>query len=139
MDSLTKEILAEKENVEEALNNLKEALARTNKSVIELSAIAAFLHNVYNGIENILKQTLKVKGIKIPKTETWHKDLLNTSASNGIISGKIADELYEYLTFRHFFIHGYGFMLDEKQLEGLASDIPNIWSRFLSEIENSLN
>lgn len=105
MGSLTQEIVAEKENVEETLNNLKDALARTNKSVIELSAIAAFLHNVYNGIENILKQTLKIKGIKIQKTETWRKDLLNTSAANGIISGKIADELYEYLTFRHFFIH----------------------------------
>lgn len=139
MGSLTQEIVAEKENVEETLNNLKDALARTSKSVIELSAIAAFLHNVYNGIENILKQTLKAKGIKIPKTETWHKDLLNTSASNGIISEKIADELYEYLTFRHFFIHAYGFMLDEKQLEGLTNDIPNIWSRFLSEIENSLS
>lgn len=125
--------------MEETLNNLKEALARTNKSVIELSAIAAFLHNIYNGIENILKQTLKVRSIKIPKTETWHKDLLNTSVSNGIISEKIADELYEYLTFRHFFIHAYGFMLDEKQLEGLANDILNIWSRFLSEIKNSLN
>lgn len=139
MGSLTREILAEKENVEIALNNLKDAMTKTKKSVIELSAIATFLHNIYNGIENILKQALKTKGVKIPKSETWHKDLLNLSASNGIISEKLSDGLYEYLTFRHFFIHGYGFMLEEEQLCDLANNIQDIWARFLMEIEKSLN
>lgn len=135
MGNLTKEILAEKENVEEVLNNLKTALARTDKTVIELSAIATFLHNIYNGIENILKQVLKAKNIKIPDSETWHKDLLNLSVSTKIISEQLSDELYEYLTFRHFFIHSYGFILEESQLKDLATNIPSIWSRFLAEIE----
>jgi len=120
MDSLTKEILAEKENVEEALQNLKDAMSRKEKSVIELSAIATFLHNIYNGIENILKQVMKVIDIEIPKSTTWHKDLLNLSVSNGIISDKLSDELYEYLTFRHFFVHAYGFMLEEDKLKDLV-------------------
>jgi len=122
MDNLTKEILAEKENVENVLNNLKEAMARTEKTVIELSAIATFLHNIYNGIENILKQILKGKNIKISRSETWHKDLLNTSVSLGIISENLSDKLYEYLSFRHFFIHAYGFMLEEAQLEDLSKN-----------------
>ena len=58
MDELTEQILAEKENVDIALYNLKTAMARTEKTVIELAAIATFLHNTYNGIENILKQIL---------------------------------------------------------------------------------
>jgi len=120
MDSLTKEILAEKENVEEALQNVKDAMSRKEKSVIELSAIATFLHNIYNGIENILKQVMKVIDIEIPKSTTWHKDLLNLSVSNGIISDKLSDELYEYLTFRHFFVHAYGFMLEEDKLKDLV-------------------
>jgi uncharacterized protein YutE (UPF0331/DUF86 family) len=135
MDNLHRRILAEKENVEIALGNLKYAMARNEKTVIELAAIATFLHNIYNGIENILKQILKAKGIDIPESAIWHKELLNLSASQGIISENLTDQLYEYLTFRHFFVHAYGFMLDEDHLEVLANNIPEIWIQFTKEIE----
>jgi uncharacterized protein YutE (UPF0331/DUF86 family) len=138
MAELPKQIRAEIENVEMALNNLKTVMARKEKTVIELAAIATFLHNIYNGIENILKQILLIRDIEVPKSGTWHKDLLNRSLSTGIISKKLSDQLYKYLTFRHFFVHAYGFMLDEKQLEGLANDIPDVWRQFLLEIENFL-
>jgi len=138
MDDLPRRILAEKENVEIALSNLKNAMARNEKTVIELAAIATFLHNIYNGIENILKQNLKAKGIEIPESATWHKELLNLSESQGIISEKLSDQLYEYLTFRHFFVHAYGIMLDEAHLEVLAVNIPDIWLQFTKEIDSSL-
>jgi len=49
----------------------------------------------------------------------------------------MADELREYLAFRHFFVHGYGFfMLGEASLEQLTNNIPDIWLQFLSEIGN---
>jgi len=139
MGKVPKQIMAEKQNVEAALDNLNKALARTDKSTIELAAIGTFLHNIYNGIENILKQTARLKNIEIPKSESWHKELLNLSVSKGIISEELSDQLYEYLTFRHFFIHSYGFMLEEKHLEGLATNINNIWLQFMSEISSSLN
>ncbi len=105
MDDLHRRILAEKENVETALSNLKETMARKEKTVIELAAIATFLHNICNGIENILKQVLNEKDIEVQTSSMWHKELLNISSSCGIISEKLADQLYEYLTFRHFFVH----------------------------------
>jgi len=135
MVDLTRKIAAEKQNVQKALDNLKDAMARKEKSTIELAAIATFLSNIYNGIENILKQVLKAKGTKIPKSETWHKELLDLSVSLGIIPDKLSDQLYEYLTFRHFFVHAYGFMLEQTHLEELANNIPGIWSQFLSAIE----
>ncbi|MCJ7674428.1 MAG: hypothetical protein MUO33_04655 [Sedimentisphaerales bacterium] len=134
MGKIPKQILAEKQNVEVALDNLKRAMARKNRSVIELAAIGTFLHNIYNGIENILKQVLRLKNVEMPKPDSWHKDLLNLSVSKGIISETLSDQLYEYLTFRHFFIHSYGFMLEEKQLKGLAGNIHDIWAEFMSEI-----
>ena len=135
MVDLTRKIAAEKENVERALGNLKDALGRKERSTVELAAIATFLHNIYNGIENILKQVLKAKGTEIPKSETSHKDLLDLSVSNGIIPEKLSDQLYEYLTFRHFFVHAYGFMLEETHLEDLANDIPDVWLQFLLAIQ----
>jgi len=135
MVNLARKIAAEKQNVESALDNLKDAMARKEKSTIELAAMATFLHNIYNGVENILKQVLKAKGTEIPKSETWHKELLDYSVSLGIITEKLSDQLYQYLTFRHFFVHAYGFMLQQTHLESLANNIPNVWSQFISAIE----
>ena len=135
---MPRQILAEIANVEEAIRNLEAAMIRRERTVVELAAIGVFLHNIYNGIENILKQTLKMKGIQIPRTENWHKELINLSVSNKVITESLSDELYEYLTFRHFFVHAYGFMLEESPLEILADNITGLWVRFLSEIDSSL-
>jgi uncharacterized protein YutE (UPF0331/DUF86 family) len=123
MVNLLKEIEVEKDNVKEALANLNETLARIEKSIVELAAIATFLHNIYNGTENILKRILKASGSDIPKSVTWHKDLLELSVAKGIISAKLSDELYEYLAFRHYFIYSYGFKLEESRLNPLATKI----------------
>ena len=97
MDNPSKQLLAEKEHVEIALDNLREAMARNEKSVVELAAIGTFLRNIYNGIENILKQILKAKGTEIPRSDSWHKDILNLSESLKIISERLSDSLYECL------------------------------------------
>ena len=135
MANLARKIAAEMENVERALRNLQEATERKDKSTIELAAMATFLHNIYNGIENILKQILKAQGANIPKSQMWHKELLDSSVATGIIPEKLSDELYEYLTFRHFFVHAYGFMLQETHLESLTNDIPGVWTQFLAAIQ----
>lgn len=62
---------------------------------------------------------------------------MDLSLSNEIIPEKL-DKLYEYLALRHFFVHGYGFMLEKDPLEQLANDIPALWSQFISEIEKFL-
>jgi len=139
MGNLLKQVMAERENAERALGALASAMARKDKTIVELAAIATFLHNVYNGIENILKQVLKAKGIGIPKSATWHKELLELAASHQIISEKLFEELSEYLAFRHFFVHSYGFMLEEAPLEELADHLPDIWVRFFSNLQEILN
>ena len=138
MAELTPEIFAEKENVEQALNNLSETTRRPKKSVIELAAAGTFLHNFYSGVENIMKQVLSIKEIKIEKSTNWHKDLLNKATDSKIISSDLSEELYEYLAFRHFFVHSYGFKLEEKYLRELADKAPKIGERFFSEMKSAL-
>jgi hypothetical protein len=49
-------------------------------------------------------------------------------------STEMSAELYEYLAFRHFFVHAYGFMLNETKMTPLVTNVSDIWQRFLSEI-----
>ena len=138
MDKLHQQILAERENVEIALDNLNLAWERQDKTVVELAAVGTFLHNIYNGMENILKRIILSKDIEIPNSATWHKDLLTLSSSMGVLSDTLSDGLHEYLTFRHYFVHAYGFMLEESHLEDLVTNIPTFWSQFISETDNFL-
>lgn len=138
MEKLPDEILAERENIEEILKNLSEAKKRKEKTIIELAVMGTFLHNFYNGVENILKQLLKRKGIKIPQTPNWHKELLSFSVKYGIIGNELSDKLYEYLAFRHFFIHSYGFKLEEKYLKVLADKASMVWKKFYKQIKSKV-
>lgn len=135
MISLPEKISAEIKNIEKSLINLSSSLKKKKKSIIEIAGMAAFIQNIYNGIENILKQILKSKNIPVAHHETWHKELLEKSVKNNIIPNELADKLYEYLTFRHFFIHSYSFMLDKKRVVALANNINKLWQRFLGEIK----
>jgi uncharacterized protein YutE (UPF0331/DUF86 family) len=136
MVSLRDKVEAEKESIFQALADLQQALDRTERSVVELAAIALFVHNFYNGVENILKLIVKAKGLSVPSSTTWHKDLLELSVSQQIMSRNLADELYAYLTFRHFLVHAYAFRLDENQLMPLANHMGDICARFISQIDS---
>ncbi|OFW15289.1 MAG: hypothetical protein A3H27_07495 [Acidobacteria bacterium RIFCSPLOWO2_02_FULL_59_13] len=102
---------------------------------MELAAVATFLHNIYNGMENILRLILKAKGVALPASETSHRDLLELSVLEKVLSGSLADQLFPYLAFRHFFVHSYGFLLDDAQLIPLAGSIPNVYDKFISDVD----
>ncbi|MFX1298115.1 MAG: hypothetical protein ACFFD2_25095 [Promethearchaeota archaeon] len=135
MDELTKEVQAEKEHIFKTLRAIKDALERKEKTIIELAAISTFLQNTYNGIENLLKRILKFKEILIKKSDSWHKDLLDISVDNQIISMELSEKLDEYRAFRHFSIHGYGILLDKRKLLPLAENLQNLWDEFESQID----
>ncbi len=55
MASLREKVNVEMENVPIVLEELKKIKDKPNKTSVELAGIGAFLHNIYNGVENILK------------------------------------------------------------------------------------
>ena len=139
MDELLREVQAEKEYILDTFRALNEALQRKEKTVVELAAISTFLQNTYNGIENILKRVLKFKGMSMPASGSWHKDLLDLAVNNQIISLELSKRLDEYRAFRHFFVHGYGVLLDKEKLMPLAESLPYLWKDFEFEINTFIN
>lgn len=138
MDNLVREIAAEKERIEATLSALEKTLRRKRRTFVELAAIATCLHNSYSGMENLLKRVLKSLQIPLPDSSTSHKDLLGLAVEHRLISQELSDALDEYRAFRHFFVHGYGIALQEAPLKPLAQNLPELWQRFIAELESVL-
>jgi hypothetical protein len=107
-------------------------------STVELAALATFLHNFYNGIENVLIRILIQKRLEVRDTSTWHKDLLKTASDDGIISADLYNALSNYLSFRHFFVHAYRFTLRWEDLKPLVDKIEETVNTFESCIYASI-
>lgn len=135
MANLRERVSVEMENISIVLEELEKTKDKPDKTPVELAGIGTFLHNIYNGIENILKQILSSQGIQIPSSNSWHQDLLIQAADKGIITETTKKQLAKYLAFRHFFIHAYGFLLDEEELKLLTNNVFDVYSSFKTEIE----
>ena len=99
-----------------------------------LAGVAALLHSLYNGIENILKQIAQEKGHNLPLGQTWHKDLVEMCLTTHIISNKVSETLKQYLAFRHFFSHAYAFELYPDRLIPLVEGTKKLLKDFKSDI-----
>ncbi len=129
MDRLVEKIEAEIVNIEKVISELPFFEKLPYLSFLELAGIAALMHNFYNGIENILKQILQYEKISLPTGKSWHKDLLNNSEQNNILSKEMKIVLIDYLAFRHFFSHAYALDLYPEKMEPLVENCKNTFSQ----------
>ncbi len=130
---------AEFENIDAVLAELFSVVRpdRSEYTTAELAAIAVFIHNCYNGMENILKRVLLAKQIKMNNTHSWHKDLLKSAFDNGILPEDLYVTLSSYLSFRHFFVHAYSFNLQWDELKPLVDSISDVITSFKRTISPS--
>jgi len=129
---------AEFENIARVVSELPSGLSCDALSPLERAGIGSLLHSFYNGIENVLKQTLSSRDIELPAGPSWHRDLLSAANTAGIISETLAKDLRRYLAFRHFFSHGYAVDLMADRVEPLVRDAAEAFARFQNEIKKSL-
>ena len=113
-----------------------------------MTATAAAIHNVYNGIEDVLLSLAKDVDGSVPTGETSHQDLLDQMRAEllGLRPALLDDALYALLTelkgFRHRVRHRYGFDLDpartDESLVRLRTAFPAIVEA-VRRLENALN
>ena len=141
-EKLKIKIAFEISQIDKLLNDSKPLLDLCKLKIpdfIELSAAALLLHSFYNGIENILKFIIKFYDTNLPNDTKWHMELLGKAfVSNEnrkeIFNIELQDALEEYLKFRHFVRHSYGFQLDWERMEDLVMGINTIWDKAKNDI-----
>ena len=106
---------------------------------IELSALAAFLHSLYTGIENLFRRVaIEIDG-GIDRGEGWHRRLLLQMAEerrnrHPVISSGLLDRLQPYLQFRHVFRNAYSFQLQWDKMQPLVLNCEETFSALQAEI-----
>ena len=144
MDSATSQkIRFEIEQLDELLNEsspLFDLCKIKEPDFVEKCGIAMILHSFYNGIENILLLIIKNKDSSLPSGIKWHKELFakafeETESRTKIFNEEIKTPLNEYLQFRHFVRHSYGFQLKWEKMKNMLFDMNTMWEN----IKNDLN
>jgi uncharacterized protein YutE (UPF0331/DUF86 family) len=119
-------ILREAREIGKAINLIEPLLSKAALDPYETIALGTLLQNVYTGIENILRCRLQMLGAQPPRSENWHKDLLEAAMAHGLIDPAENPVLRDLLLYRHRHVHGYGHMLDEFRLKELAAAVPSV-------------
>ncbi|UCD00296.1 MAG: hypothetical protein JSW66_10520 [Phycisphaerales bacterium] len=127
-------IRAERDNILRTIDMIEDLTTQEELTTYETIALGKLLQDVYSGIERILRSKLETHDLRIPKTESWHKEVLLAAQQKSIVSQDQFDALRKLLLFRHMQIHGYGYMLDEQRLRELAGPVPKVCRDFLSKI-----
>jgi hypothetical protein len=106
-----------------------------------MSAGAMVLHSFYNGIENIMLLIFKHYDEQLPNSNKWHMELLDKAFVSDknrkpIFLNESQKRLEEYLKFRQFVRHSYGFQLEWERMEDLISEINIFWEIIKKDINN---
>jgi hypothetical protein len=93
---------------------------------VELRAMASLSHEFYTGIERIFERIAVSLGEGLPRGAFWNVHLLTqmvteqAGARPAVIDEPLHAYLQEYLKFRHFFRHAYGYTLEWSKLRWKA-------------------
>ena len=132
-------LLSKAVDLERALGVMLEADARQrtlksqHRDIYDASfhaaGIAQHIQGIYTQIESLLKQAIEQTDGKLPKSETWHQDLIRlastaTADREALLDAAGARSLKEVLGFRHIVRSNYAGELDPPRVfEHIANTV----------------
>jgi hypothetical protein len=143
LDNVTaQKILFEIEQINELINAsspLFDLCKIKEPDFVERCGIAMILHSFYNGVENILLLIIKNKDLNLPNGVKWHKELFAkafeaTENRSQILREELKLTLSDYLQFRHFVRHSYGFQLKWEKMKNMLFGMNIIWENIKEDI-----
>jgi len=123
-------------NIDRIVNELF-SLYKPEKSeytLAEQAAVAAFIVNIYSGIEKILKQMLLYDKLDVQDSPEWHEKVLKKSSEIGILPPDLFKILSSYLAFRNYYIYTYVFNIKWENVTALADTVNDVVGKLRSEI-----
>ena len=143
MDNVTaQKVLFEIEQIDELINEsspLFDLCKIKEPDFVERCGIAMILQSFYNGFENILLLIIKDKDAVLPNGIKWHKELFAkafeaTENRSQIIREELKVPINEYLQFRHFVRHSYGFQLKWEKMKNMLFGMNIMWESIKEDI-----
>jgi hypothetical protein len=137
---LSREIEGELELLRKLRSEFEE-VPESLKETIRNRIIGSLLHDFYSGVERIFKRIAVELNGGVPKTETWHRDLLVEMSwdmpemRRAVITERTMKRLLPYLRFRHVFRNLYGFELESSRVQELEEDFPSLCNEVVRELE----
>jgi hypothetical protein len=124
----------ERDNLLETVRLVEDLLAKQERCLYETIALGKLLQDLYMGLERILRALLEGEGLRIEKTESWHKNLLLAAKRHRLVSENEFEAFSKLLVFRHVQVHGYGFMLEDQRLVEMGRSVTDVCHDFLSRL-----
>ena len=95
---------------------------------IEITAIGGILHSFYNGIENIFVLIGETLNFDFRTSPQWHRNLIDCMFSQpDFLPYDLRLLLTEYMGFRHFYCHTYGYTIKWEKCSHLFLGLTDFW------------
>ncbi len=136
---LSKEVEGEVAQVKKLKKEFEE-VPESLKENIRNRIIGSLFHDFYSGLERIFKRIAVELNGGVPKTESWHRDLLIEMSwdmpdlRKAVITEGTMRRLLPFLRFRHVFRNLYGFELEAPKIQELEKDFPSLCDTVVTEI-----
>ena len=137
-EAFARRLAAEIEHELHSLDKLRDELAAAPRDddTFALRARGSMLHDFYCGVERILVRIAEELNGGVPQGEQWHRQVVTDMTLEipgvrpAVIDAALAEELGDFLRFRHVFRNVYGSLLQAARMRPLEERLPVVLAAF---------